>query len=141
MAEVRAFVQNAAKRAGFVQPTLGSIVLAIDEAVTNVIRHGYDGREGQPIDLTIRSITQNGRVGLQFTIRDMGKHVDPDQMVGRDLKELRAGGLGVHILKTVMDEIEYKRREPVGMELRLIKMVDTVEDSAVFQEKESADGE
>ena len=121
--KVRGVVQEAAAQAGFRETEVVEIILAIDEAVTNVIRHGYDGRPGQPIDLTIERVDRQDCKGLQFTICDCGRQVDPETIVGRDLKDIRPGGLGTHILRTVMDEVEYTHRQPVGMSLRLVKMI------------------
>lgn len=120
-ARVRAAVEAAARRLGFKEKEACSIVLAVDEAITNVIRHGYDGRPGLPIDVTIEPVERAGKVGVEFTICDCAKHVDPCQMKGRDLDDVRPGGLGTHIIRTVMDEVEYMRREPVGMRVCMFK--------------------
>ncbi len=123
IARVRAAVEEAARRIGFREPDATAVVLAIDEAVANVIQHGYQGCPGQPIEITIEPVSRDGRPGLQVTICDCGRQVDPDGIVGRDLQDIRPGGLGTHIMKTVMDEVEYMRRQPEGMQLRLLKMV------------------
>jgi len=123
IARVRAAVQAAARRIGFPEADAAAIELAINEAVSNVIRHGYQGRRGQPIDVTLEPVYRPEGAGLQVTIRDHGRQVDPSVIVGRDLEDVRPGGLGTHIMRTVMDEVEYKHREPEGMELRLLKMI------------------
>ena len=123
VAKVRAAVEEAAREAGFSEMDVSSIVLAIDEAVCNVIRHGYEGRAGQPIELMIEHVHRQQRSGLQFTIRDRGRQVDPASIVGRCLEDIRPGGLGTHIIRAVMDEVEYTSREPQGMELRVLKML------------------
>ena len=122
IARVRAAVQDAARRIGFGEQDVSAVALAIDEAVANVIRHGYEGRPGQPIEVTIERVRREGRSALQVTICDCGRQVDPAVIVGRDLADVRPGGLGTHIMKTVMDEVEYRRRQPKGMQLRLLKM-------------------
>jgi len=124
IARLRTAVREAAQQVGFGETSVTEITLAIDEAVTNVIRHGYDGKPGRPIELTIELLDHQGRKGLQFVINDCGRHVDPDTIAGRDLDDVRPGGLGTHILRTVMDEVEYSKREPVGMCLRLVKMLE-----------------
>lgn len=124
LAKVRAAVEDAARRIGFLEEQVSTIALAIDEAVTNVIRHGYEGQRGQPIDVTIEPVHRRQRVGLQVTICDCGRQVDPGTIVGRELEEVRPGGLGTHIIRTVMDELEYTHRDPAGMKLRLVKLID-----------------
>ena len=123
IARVRDAVQDAARRIGFGEQDVSAVALAIDEAVANVIRHGYEGRAGQPIEVTIEPARREGRNGLQVTICDCGRQVDPGLIVGRDLGDVRPGGLGTHIMKTVMDEVEYTHRQPEGTQLRLLKMV------------------
>jgi anti-sigma regulatory factor (Ser/Thr protein kinase) len=144
IAKLRSIVEDVSSRVGFSDADVAEIKLAIDEAVTNVIRHGYDGRGGQPIDLTIELVERDKGKGLQFIICDRGRQVDPETIVGRDLKDIRPGGLGTHILNTVMDEVEYGHRDPVGMRLRLVKMLNASEadacESNSADQKESPDG-
>lgn len=123
MASVRPVVQQACTQLGFRDPDLCNIVLAIDEALTNVIRHGYEGQGGQPIEIELDRVDREGRVGIQITICDCGRQVDPGTIAGRDLKDIRPGGLGTHIIRSVMDEVEYSQREPIGMQLRMIKQL------------------
>jgi anti-sigma regulatory factor (Ser/Thr protein kinase) len=99
------------------------VALAIDEAVTNVIRHGYKGSAGQPIEVVIDRVEREGAPALQVTIRDFGRQVDPAMIVGRDLEDVRPGGLGTHIIRTIMDEVEYTHRHPSGMQLRVLKVL------------------
>jgi sigma-B regulation protein RsbU (phosphoserine phosphatase) len=144
IAKLRNVVEAVAVQTGFGEAEVAEIKLAIDEGVTNIIRHGYDGRGGQPIDLTIELIVREGCKGLQFTLDDCGRQVDPETIVGRDLHDIRPGGLGTHILNTVMDEVEYVHREPVGMSLRLVKILKSSGSDACgtnsADRKESSDG-
>lgn len=121
---VRSAVLAAAKQIGFDESDTSAIALAIDEAVTNVIRHGYEGRAGQPIEVTIDRLQRDGVPALQVTICDCARQVDPTTISGRNLEDIRPGGLGTHIIRTVMDEVEYSMRQPTGMQLRLLKKLD-----------------
>ena len=123
MARVRPVVEEAARRVGFSEAETVNVALAIDEAIANVIRHGYEGQPGQPIEVTLERIERSGRPGLQVIICDCARQVDPEHIVGRPLDDVRPGGLGTHIMRTVMDEVEYTRRQPEGMQLRLLKIV------------------
>lgn len=104
--------------AGWQESDTADIVLAVDEALTNVIRHGYGGQPDQRICLKAQIIHHARRgAGIEITIRDFGCQVDPATIVGRDLNDLRPGGLGVHIIRHVMDSAVYSRAEGGGMRL------------------------
>lgn len=107
---------------GWTEPQIGEIVLALDEAVTNVICHGYGGRCQQPILISGRVLDapEHGG-GIEIRIRDFGKQVDPARICGRDLNEVRPGGLGVHIIRAMMNSTEYRAAEGGGMLLTLRK--------------------
>ncbi len=119
---VRAAVEQTATTEGFSEDEAHSLCLAIDEALANVIRHGYDGREDQPITIKLSPVTSSdGRLGIAVEVRDKGRQVDPDTIQSRSLDEPRAGGLGVHIIRTVMDECDYSCPAEGGMLLRMVK--------------------
>jgi anti-sigma regulatory factor (Ser/Thr protein kinase) len=120
-ARVREIVERVAGEMGFGERDLCLIISAVDEALSNVIRHGYEGRPGQPIEITMERLTLATGVALQVRLCDCGKQVDPATIKGRDLEDLKPGGLGTHIIKTVMDEVEYTRREEGGMQIRMLK--------------------
>lgn len=109
---VRAMIDATAERLGFDDDIRGRMVLAIDEALTNVIRHGYQGADDRPIWLRLTPIETGDAKpnGLQITIEDQCPQVDPAKIAGRDLKDIRPGGLGVHIMNEVMDEVDIAPR-------------------------------
>jgi sigma-B regulation protein RsbU (phosphoserine phosphatase) len=76
-----------------------SLVLAVDEACANVIRHAYGGACESRIELRL---TQEGPE-LRFELRDFAPCVDPDKVKPRDLDEARPGGLGINFIDTLMD--------------------------------------
>lgn len=134
LAGVREMVSSVAKRLGFTDESCGQIALAVDEALCNVIRHGYQRAVDRPIWLSVYAIggvwsphageapVQDERPdALKIVIEDEAKQVDPEQIRSRDLEEIRPGGLGVHIIKTVMDEAVYERRQGTGMRLTMTK--------------------
>ncbi len=123
IAEVHAAVAAAVERIGFREPEVSGIALAIDEAVGNVIKHGYGGCAGRPIEVAVVPLAEGGRRGVEIEICDCGRQVEPESIIGRSLEDVRPGGLGTHIIRTVMDEVEYSRREPAGMRLRVRKML------------------
>lgn len=130
LACIRDAVLAAAVGVGFSDPAVSQIVLAVDEAVSNVIKHGYEGRSGQPIEVGIEAVRRGCRCGLQVTVCDCGRQVDPGSITGRPLDDVRPGGLGTHIIRNVMDEVEYSVRQPQGMRLRMVKLLDADQGTA-----------
>lgn len=107
---LRSAVETAAKEYGLDQQISGRVVLAVDEAVANVIRHGYHGQTDKPIWVNLAPIKADGG-GIEVVIEDECRGVDLSRIRGRDLKDVKPGGLGVHILREIMDEVEYRHRE------------------------------
>lgn len=119
----RDLVASVARRLGFPEEGCGQIALALDEALCNVIRHGYDRRRDGPIWISLWPLhAENGSgPGLRIVVEDEAKQVDPAVIKSRDLDEIRPGGLGVHIIRQVMDEVKYEKRDRAGMRLTLVK--------------------
>ena len=119
--QIRHFILESAGALGVASAEVAKIVLAVDEAVTNVILHGYGGRGG-PVEIEV-----SGRPGeLVIRLRDHARPFDPTSMPAPDLtgpaEERRPGGLGVHLIRQVMDQLIYRRPEEGGNELILIKL-------------------
>jgi serine/threonine-protein kinase RsbW len=124
LAVVRAAADKMARQEGFAASDVDGIVLAMDEALANVMRHGYEGRRDRTIHIRLEAVVgADTRPGIQVTLRDYGKQVPPEKIRGRDLEDIRPGGLGVHIIHTVMDHVEYRCLEDGGMQLRMTKYV------------------
>lgn len=121
LAAVRAQVRSTAAAVGFSNEDVGKIMLAVDEALSNVIRHGYGGCCDQPIDLRFETIRSGPTTSLSITVRDFGRQVAPESIFGRPLDDVRPGGLGVHIIRSVMDEVVYEHAEDTGMRLTMLK--------------------
>ena len=103
LGEVRQKAECFMEEVGFSAECNARIVLAMDEALTNVIRHAYEGRTDEriEIDLCMKART------LRITIRDYGQVVHPSAIRSRDLEDVRPGGLGVHIMNECMDHVEF----------------------------------
>lgn len=131
--EMLCVVRNAlgqlAQTLGFPEPECRAVVLAVDEALTNIIRHAYRGEAERPIEATFRRIRvpQNGehRDALEIVLEDRGETVDPKRLCGRALEDVRPGGLGLHFIRESMDTVEFRRR--IGRnQLRLVKFLQHV---------------
>lgn len=117
LSTARGFFESWAKYAGFDDIIVGQIVLACDEATTNVYRYAYDGKSG-PIGF--EAGLEEGRLFIRIV--DQGRPVELDKIKGRELDELRPGGLGVILLKQVFNEVDYAPKG-VGTVLTLKKII------------------
>ena len=122
LALVRQRGQEIAERIGFAEEEARRIVLALDEAPANVIQHGYEGATGMPIQIVIEPCHEGPRRGLRVVICDEGKQVEPQQICGRDLDDVRPGGLGVFLMNSIMDKVVHSKRDR-GMRLEMIKFM------------------
>ena len=119
------FAAVAAKEAGFDHKQTWRIELAVDEACANIIEHAYKGKNGGLITLKI-AIEPNK--WLQIVVEDQGNGFDPSKIPSvlpvTLLENTRVGGMGVHIIRTIMDEVKFEFKIPdVGNRLTMIKKV------------------
>lgn len=120
----REMVAQVAKRVGFPDAQCAQWASVVDEAVANVINHGYNRRSDGLIWLRIYPLADNEEgPGMRVIIEDEARQVDPDSIKGRDLDDIRPGGLGLHIIREYMDSVVYQQRERTGMRLTLTKRV------------------
>lgn len=119
----RELVSAVAKRFGFDDHACGQIALAVDEALCNVIRHGYGRRPDGKIWVSLWPAFEQGGEpgGIKIVIDDMAPQVDPEKIRGRELEDIKPGGLGVYIIRQVMDSVRYSKRPEGGMRLELVK--------------------
>ncbi len=118
LCDIRLFVRTALRESAFTDDDRELLVLAVDEACTNVIRHAYASEPGRPIEIS----AECSETHVRFLIRDHGTTVDPECIRGRCLDELRPGGLGVFFMRKAFDEICYHPRQP-GTELELVRRI------------------
>ena len=107
LAEIREFINSAAVEAGFSKEAIDNIILAVDEACTNIIKHAYKYFPDGKIILNLKTDKKT------FTIEiiDYGKSFEPGLVTNPDLlkyfNEKRVGGLGMYLMKALMDDIKY----------------------------------
>ena len=119
---VRAAVEKVCELLGFCPETVGAVVLSVDEALTNIIRHAYGGARDQQIEVDLTPLPDaSGGPGLRISLRDYGRQVDAAQIRSRELEDVRPGGLGVHIMSACMDSVEYRPAEGGGTVLVMTK--------------------
>ncbi|TVS01798.1 MAG: ATP-binding protein [Phycisphaerales bacterium] len=120
----REMVSAVSRRLGFDEVTCCQIALAVDEALANIICHGYNRRTDGKIWLYLwPGDGAPGSPTVRIVIEDEARQVDIEKIKSRDLKDVRPGGLGVHIIKEVMDEVVYEKRQKTGMRLTMAKSV------------------
>lgn len=93
------------------------IVLAVDEACANIIKHTYKGDRSQTIDARFEIRDES----LEVVLLDNGPPLDVACVQPRDLDEVRPGGLGTHFMRSIMDEVEFSCKEGSGNVLRMVK--------------------
>ena len=122
---VRSTVSELAAVWGFESEQCRRITLAVDEALSNIIRHAYKNRFNQEIDLNFQAHSDY----LEFSFVDRGEAADPSKFLARPLDEMASGGRGIHIIRQIMDEVCYERL-PEGNLLRLKKYLPGVKTKA-----------
>jgi serine/threonine-protein kinase RsbW len=116
LALMRNFLRKFLARHPFSEKQRTLMVLGVDEACTNVIRHAYDLRDDQPIALSVEALNTCVRMRL----RDYGEQTPADQMRGRAHNQVKPGGLGLHLIRNAFDKVDYILK-PRGTELVLTK--------------------
>jgi serine/threonine-protein kinase RsbW len=121
LADLLAFIDRACARAALDATTAFDVRLATEEAVTNVIEHGYTGMTPGPITLRFRRDPHE----VVVTVEDDAPYFDPSTIRPADpdapLDRRSVGGLGWHFVTQLMDQTRHERRHPHGNRLTLVK--------------------
>lgn len=84
------------------------LALAVDEAVANILEHGYRGGPGE-----VEVVAAADDAGVTITVADAGPPFDPlgvpPPALDGDLESRPAGGLGIHLIRSLTDSVEYRR--------------------------------
>jgi serine/threonine-protein kinase RsbW len=117
---VRQVVGEVLDRTPFGKDDKAKIILAVDEAVANVVEHAYEGTRG---DIDLVFLLDDDR--LEITIRDNGKKFNPELIPTPDIHEHvkrgLKGGLGMFLMRKIMDEVRYSRDSTYVNELVMVK--------------------
>ncbi len=105
LAVVRVTVAQLAEALGFEASECRKIILAVDEALSNLIRHAYKNECNHEIELNCEAQAD----WLEFTFIDRGEPADPNRICGQPLDEAALGGRGTHLIRQIMDEVRYER--------------------------------
>ena len=135
----RTAMAEAGKKLGLDEGQCHHVSLAISEALANVIHHGYGDDDTRPIWVRMRPAHDGAAPGIEVVVEDECGEVDLSAIRSRPLDEVRPGGLGVHIIREVMDEVHYELRENgEGVRLRMTKFADTESNPAASAQKGKA---
>jgi serine/threonine-protein kinase RsbW len=120
---IREFVLKIAAKTGFNEETQEQIALAVDEACTNVIKHAHNHDASRLMDIQIQTDANK----MKITITDKGRGFDitklKDPDVEKYIRESRHGGLGIYLIKTLMDEVDYEFNPGVKNQVQLTKYI------------------
>jgi anti-sigma regulatory factor (Ser/Thr protein kinase) len=127
--QLHAVVERFCRHCAIPPDTEFKIDLALEEVFTNIVRYGYD--DGRSHEIAVRLRCVRGRVRIQ--IDDDGRRFNPllapEVDVDAALAERRPGGLGIHLVRRLLDEVRYQRRK-TGNRLILVKRLATEEKRA-----------
>jgi serine/threonine-protein kinase RsbW len=119
--EIREFVAEVAREGGFTEKEIYSLQLAADEAASNIIEHAYEGISNAALDVTCNMRGDT----LTITMHDTGRYFDPSKVKKPDLKadlsDRQIGGLGVYLMRKLMDEVRYESNSKTGNLLTMTK--------------------
>jgi serine/threonine-protein kinase RsbW len=108
---IREFIMSACQYHNVNDVDLHNIILAVDEACTNIIKHAYHYN----IDKYFSVILNFSENDCKITLVDNGESFNPDVVPKPDmvtyLKQRKVGGLGLHLMKRLMDKVEYSTEE------------------------------
>jgi len=104
VAKTRRWLAEHAQKAGFDPSVINDLKLVVTEAVTNIIRHAYQGESENLIFLSLTTDDEK----LEMTLRDFGRSFDPDIYQTPNLNEPGEGGYGLFLINSLMDKVRYK---------------------------------
>ncbi len=120
---LRKFIESKAVDFGFDESAINQIILSVDEACTNIIKHAHHYNENEQIEIE----TEADNSEFKIILRYKGRGFDPNDLHNPDMKDYfnkyKVGGLGVPIMKKFMNKIEYVHKNSDLNSLTLIKIL------------------
>lgn len=121
LARIRTEVAEAIRVGGFPETYTNRILIAVDEAVTNIIEHGYE----DPADGEIEIVCEVEPETFTISIIDQGESFDPRSMTDIDIQrhvaQGKAGGLGIFLIRKIMDVVDYHHETGKHNRLTMVK--------------------
>jgi serine/threonine-protein kinase RsbW len=123
---IRKFISGISENMGFPDEEIYKIELAVDEACANVVKHAYlvtNSRRDRIINIEARDKKDR----LEIVIFDKGRGFDPKKIKKPDIveymKKMKRGGLGIYLIKALMDQVSFRIRAGVRNEVRMVKFL------------------
>lgn len=117
----QAFIRETASRFGLGGSSLGQIEVASEEAVINVIKHTYDVEENDTFEIVCEKLTN----GIRVIIKERGIPFDPNlaprYQPAADIEDADSSGLGIFLMRELVDECTFRNLGPEGKETVLVK--------------------
>jgi len=117
---LRNFVSRLGSKYKFSKSEINALTISVDEACTNIIKHGYQNIQSGSITMNVNVKTDR----LEVELIDYGTSFDPSQVndpnISHYVQARKKGGLGIFIMKKFLDDIQYIRSGQANI-LRLIK--------------------
>lgn len=121
------FVADGAAQSGLDETAIFHIELACDEACTNIIEHAYEGEDKGDINISWQfkgstftiSFHDNGRSFNPEAIPQPA--LPPDPAAPPDIENIKVGGLGIHFMRQLMDDVQFRFDKDAGNTLILVK--------------------
>jgi anti-sigma B factor antagonist len=117
LARLRAWLRGTFAELGVDRATQAELILAVGELCANSIEHAYDGRGGQPINVSV--LGHHDRLVIE--VEDFGRAFDPGRYVAPDLETLPDHGLGIHLVHRIADSVAIDVRRERGTRWTLVK--------------------
>ena len=121
---IREFVTTIGKQAGMDDPEIGKLELAVDEACANVMEHAY-GPDDTEKEVIVRATFDADE--MRIDVEDTGRGFDPKSVPSEELQKLvagrKSGGLGMRLMRTLMDEVHYEIEPGKKNELHMVKRI------------------
>lgn len=118
---IREFVNRVGEQSGLDEGEVAKLELAVDEACANVIEHAYGHNKTE--EVTIRATIDENEITIE--VLDTGRGFDPasidEEDVARLIQERKKGGLGLRLIRNLMDEVHYEIQPGKVNELRMVK--------------------
>lgn len=123
LAEIGEYIEKVAAEAGLDENQCYAVQMAVDEAATNIIEHAYRDVEDGMIELRIEHLHDK----LVIIVHDEGEPFDPGNVKQYDvevpLEDMQERGAGLHLIKKLMDEVEFEFSAEQGNTLKMVKII------------------
>jgi len=115
------FVTHCASEAGLSETEVYAVQLAVDEASTNIIEHGYGEECPSRIDITCEPVEDGIKVVIYDDAAPFDPTTIPEPEINVSLEEVKPRGLGIYLMRKMMDEVSYESDPDKGNTLTMIK--------------------